>query len=414
MNKLFRNEVLATKKERLWGDVLLTQPFSYKLFSLAIILSVIAIITILLNGEYSRREKVRGYITTDKGVIKIFPTAQGILFQLNIKEGQQIKKGETLAIVNTAKKNSGGDNIPKVIIRELNKQKKLIEHRISQEIELHTIEVDKLKKNIDRYKSEKTIAIYRLGKLQERILILKSQFDKILVLKNKGYLSEQKTSDAKGKLLQLQADIQSVKQGNVSLDNKINNALFELKLAPLKTNRSTVEYKRLLLTLEQQIIETASLDSYSIKSNINGRITSIQSKVGQTVSNSSPIFAILPNDAMFQAELFIPSRAIGFIEPGKEVKIRYDAFPYQRFGLYEGIISNVAESIFLPGELPIPVRLDEPVYRAKVVLSTQYVKAFSKKLSLQSGMLLDADVILEKRTFIEWLLEPLYNLRGSI
>ncbi len=414
MSKLYRKEVLSAKKERLIGKVLLTQPFSYKLLFLAIKLSLVFIIIILLNGEYSRREKVRGYVTTDKGVIKVFPTVSGVLLELNIKEGQQIKKGETLAKIYTAKRNSDGDNLPEIIIRELNKQKALIASKIIQEKELHSLEMDKLNKNIERYKSEKLIASHRFKKLKERNLILKSKYEKLVTLKTKGYISEQNMSDAKSTMLQLEADIQGIEQSNIALDNKLNNALYEHKKLPIKKTRTSDEYKQQLVNLDQQIIEIESRDSYTIKCTVSGRITSIQSKVGQTVSSNKPILAILPDDAIFQVELFIPSRAIGFIKSGKEVKIRYDAFPYQQFGLYEGKISDLAESIFLPGELPIPVQIEEPVYRAKVALTSQYVKAYSKKLTLQSGMILDADIILEKRTFIEWLLEPFYSLRGNI
>jgi len=414
VNNLYRKEVLATKKERLMGEVLLSQPFSYKLLSVAILLSLVLVIIILLNGDYARREKVRGYVTTDKGVIKIFPTMPGTIVGLNLKEGQQIQKGETLAIIHTAKSNSVGDNLSEIIIKELNKQKALVDTKIIQEQQLHSLEIDKLNKNIKRYKSEKLIATQRLVKLREQSLIRKSRYEKLTTLKDKGYIPEQKISEARGNLLQLQASIQAVEQAYVSLDNMLNNALNELRQLPIKSNRTTAEYKSQQANLKQQIIEVKSRDSYSIKSNINGKVTSIQSKNGQTVSTNKPILAILPDGASFQAELFIPSRAIGFIETGKEVKIRYDAFPYQRFGLYEGSISIIAETIFLPGELPVPVTLQEPVYRATVNLDSQYVEAFSKTLSLQSGMLLDADIILEKRSFIEWLLEPLYSLRGSV
>jgi len=74
--KLFRKEVLIARKNQLLGEVLLTQPFSYKLLSTAIIITlvIIVIVIVLTNGEYARREKVRGYITTDKGIIKVYPT----------------------------------------------------------------------------------------------------------------------------------------------------------------------------------------------------------------------------------------------------------------------------------------------------------------------------------------------------
>ncbi len=212
------------------------------------------------------------------------------------------------------------------------------------------------------------------------------------------------------KHLQLKADIQAV----IKLNNMYKQTQSRLLQSPIKARRLMIDNKHQLLDLEQNIIELNSRESYSIKSTINGKVTSIQSKTGQMVTSKHPLLAILPDDAKYQAELFIPSRAIGFIESGKQVMIRYDAFPYQQFGLYQGSISDISGSIFLPGELPVPVILEEPVYRVKVILKSQFVTAFSKQLTLQSGMLLDADIILEKRTFVEWLFEPLFSLKSNI
>jgi hypothetical protein len=45
-----------------------------------------------------------------------------------------------------------------------------------------------------------------------------------------------------------------------------------------------------------------------------------------------------------QAEIYIPSRAIGFVKPGQEVRLLYDAFPYQRFGAYRGRVVAASSS----------------------------------------------------------------------
>jgi membrane fusion protein len=49
---------------------------------------------------------------------------------------------------------------------------------------------------------------------------------------------------------------------------------------------------------------------------------------------------IVPNDSVLQAELFVPTRAIGLVQPGHEVRILYEAFPYQQFGTYSGKVSR--------------------------------------------------------------------------
>ena len=56
----------------------------------------------------------------------------------------------------------------------------------------------------------------------------------------------------------------------------------------------------------------------------------------------------------------------------------------------------------------------EPFYRVVVALRTQTVQAYGKAERLKPGMVLDADILGEKRSLIEWVFEPLYSLKGKL
>ena len=62
--------------------------------------------------------------------------------------------------------------------------------------------------------------------------------------------------------------------------------------------------------------------------------------------------------------------------------------------------------------MQLPITLQEPVYRLRATLTKQQMQAYSQSFELKSGMLFEADIMLEQRTFIEWLLEPIYSLKG--
>ena len=111
------------------------------------------------------------------------------------------------------------------------------------------------------------------------------------------------------------------------------------------------------------------------------------------------------------AELYLPSRAIAFVEPGQLVKLQYDALPYQKFGVAEGNVLRVSSTSLLPQELGVLTQNPEPLYRVEVGLSAQAVEAFGKDIPLQSGMELTADIVLEDRKLMEWLLEPIRSVR---
>jgi membrane fusion protein len=113
----------------------------------------------------------------------------------------------------------------------------------------------------------------------------------------------------------------------------------------------------------------------------------------------------------------VPSRAIGFIEPGDKVLLRYRAFPYQKFGHHTGRVARISRSALSPsdfGALIGNTPQGETFYRVTVKLARQSVMAFGKPEQLKPGMLLDADILGEKRRLIEWVLEPLYSVSGRV
>ena len=181
-------------------------------------------------------------------------------------------------------------------------------------------------------------------------------------------------------------------------------------------NISVLELARADAAARREIVVTAPHD---------GTVTAIYAIAGAYANATVPLLSIVPSDSQLEAHLYGPSRAIGFIEPGQRVLLRYSAFAYQRFGHYEGVVSHISRTAVAPGELPpqiatvssltsaVPGSPTEPIYRITVALRSQHAIAYGQPLALQPGMLLEADVALEKRRLYEWVLDPLFALTGK-
>jgi membrane fusion protein len=132
-------------------------------------------------------------------------------------------------------------------------------------------------------------------------------------------------------------------------------------------------------------------------------------EVGQTLVPGATVAVISAGDSQLEAELFAPSRAAGFIRVGQPVRLMYQAFPFQKFGAGKGQVTAVSRTVLAPSEVAIPgLQFQEPVFRVKVRLERESVAAYGAEVPLQPGMLLNADIVVDRRSLLEWLLDPLY------
>jgi membrane fusion protein len=162
---------------------------------------------------------------------------------------------------------------------------------------------------------------------------------------------------------------------------------------------------------EQRIAEINGRSAYVIRTPVAGRVTTLQARAGQNADPQRLQLEIIPTDSVLQAELFVPSRAIGFVKPGQSVRILYDAFPYQHFGTYRGEIVDVSQTILTGADTGAPFKLNEPAYRVVAALERADIDADGKRIALQPDMLLKADIILERRSLMSWLTRPLQSIR---
>lgn len=138
---------------------------------------------------------------------------------------------------------------------------------------------------------------------------------------------------------------------------------------------------------------------------------------GQTVDTTRPLVSIVPMGARLQAHLVAPSSAVGFVKIGETVLLRYQAYPYQKFGHYRGRVVSISKTALPNNQIDtlghIADGSSQPMYLIIVNLCRQTIEAYGKPQPLQAGMLLQADILQDRRRLYEWALDPLYSLTGK-
>jgi membrane fusion protein len=409
---LFRQEAVDFQRHsREWGQVALLQPLSSKVMTWFIAVTMALIIGFLFLGQYSRKETVVGYLTPTSGTSKIFVPQQGTIRAIHVNEGQEVREGQTLLTVDTDQIAANGLDVNATMLDTLRSQKDLLtaqiaaeEHRIKSERERLTTIIDGLQIEISQLEAQ-------LKTQGERIRVEEEFVASAAELRKQGYMADADFKRRQVVFLEQKQNLNSLNQQLAARQNQLTETRYSLRQLPTVMAGKIQTLRSELATTEQRIVEISGRRAYVIRAPAAGRISMLQATVGQFADPRRLQMEIVPNESVLQAELFVPTRAIGFVQPGQEVRILYEAFPYQQFGTYNGRVLKVSQTILTRSDTFGPIELKEPAYRVTARLDRPDIDAFGKTIPLQADMLLRADIILEKRSLISWLLDPLLSVR---
>jgi membrane fusion protein len=415
VSSLFRPESLNARRDRLSGAVALRQPVRYGLLAIGITGVVIALILFLLFGQYARRQMAVGYIVPTSGVVKLYPRQNGILEALGAVEGAQVATGTVLARISSRRELAGERDTDAQLAAQLRLSVTQAERKIDDELRLAGLEGERLAQQIEAVAADITRLESLLSSGREKLALIESRKTDFERLRSKGFVSDAQYQDQYQSWLEAKSRVEDLHRSLASQQAQQRDLQLQREQLPGRQSSRLADLHRERSELQQRLIEVESRRELAVVAPVSGRVTAIQAKPGQAVTPQLPLLTILPDGAEFEAELFVPSRAIGFVREAQTVFLRYQAFPHQRYGLYEGRVRQVASAILSPQEigaaLPLP---NEPVYRVTVALNAQQVSAYGRQFPLQAGMLLEADIVLDRRPIWQWLLEPVLSLRGRI
>jgi membrane fusion protein len=248
--------------------------------------------------------------------------------------------------------------------------------------------------------------------LQEQVVASNRQiFEQIAKVVDRGFVSRVEFERRRQALIAAEQQLESLKQQRLSKQLESAQAAAQIAVLPIEAARGRGEIRSQQSALEQQRTQIEGERSYVVTAPISGRITAVQTAVGRVATGQTPMLVIVPQGTILRAELYAPTSAIGFVQPGQETRLLFDAFPYQRFGSFAGKVITVSQTVIDPRETDVPIKLENAVYRISVDLSQQQVTGYGKRIPLQSGMTLNATIVLERQSFLDWILTPLNAVR---
>jgi len=413
---LFRQEVIDFQQnERQFGQIGLLKPLSITIMTWSIASFVILGIFLLLVSQYSRKASVDGYLKTSTGTAKIFALQRGTITNVDISEGQDVEKGEPLLTIDTTQISSTGEDVNIAIVDTLVNQKNQLIGQIAAEEQQMVSEQERLTTRINGLKNEITQLEAQIPLQRDRIGLAESLVDSVAQLVRKGVVTDVEYKRRQAEALDQKQGLNTEKQQLAAKLNELTDSQYSLKQLPTVTEGKLQQLRNDISTIVQRITEINGRRAFIIRAPMAGRITALQSSVGKIAEPNQLQLEIVPPNSALSADLFVPSRAIGFVRVGQRVSIRYAAFPFQNFGRYAGTVVAISKNILTSADSPsAPVELKQPAYRVTATLDRQDIDAYGKRVALQAGMLLQGDIILDRRSLMKWVLDPVFSARGQL
>lgn len=411
---LFRSEALEANRNGLQGGVLIATPPSVRLLVFAAVLAAALVVAYGFWGEYTRKAHVSGFLVPTQGLIRVHAPQVGTVIERTVDEGRQVRRGDVLLRVTSERATAHAEGAHAAALAQLERRRDNLRAVIANQTAADRLALDALAARIRSLESELEQAGAQQALQGRRVASAARSLERYGELVKAGFVSEATIQLRQDELLDQQSLLAGHVRGLTALARELDEARAALDSTRMRQPNTLAALEREALEIEQQLAEGEARREVLVTAPADGTITSVLTDVGQRVDPETPLLSILPHGATLEATLLVPTRAAGFIHTGQIVALRYQAFPYQRFGHHEGEVVAIGRAPIQPGEVRLPAMVTEPAYPVTVRIAAQAVYAHGQALALQPGMLLDADVRIDRRRLIEWLFDPVLAIARRV
>lgn len=412
--KLFRQQAIDAQREKLLGEVSLARTAPLWVYTALALVFAFGLMAFSIWGEYARRERVDGFLALDSGAARLIAPQAGTVAEIMAKEGEDVAAGQPLIRLSFERGTASGVTSGELVQREISERIVGLEREKLQVRLLGTQEAEILRRKIDDLQRELAQSDLEIKAQQTRLASSRNEYQRADDLFKDKFYSESKLIEFRNNVLDQQVKLEGLRRQRASVERELSSTRAEVPMVQTKVGSQIDLVKRQMSELQQGRVEEAAKRENVIRAPIAGVLTNIAATRGEAVADEAPLAVVVPKGSGLHAQLLVPTRAIGFVQPGQAVVLRYDAFPFQRFGQYRGTVERVSRTVWSPGEKVGPMTVREPVYRVDVKLDSQDVASGTQTLALRPGMSVNADILQEKRKVWEWVFEPILSLKERL
>lgn len=374
---------------------------------------VAVVLAWMIAGTYTRRERVQGYIVPQEGLVRLRSKAAGEIEAIYVREGSNVAPGQPLVSVDYERYSKGMDGVTKSVgsslLEQLTSIVAEVENTKSQAVldeQDLRIQILRLEDQINQ--TEDQISVVKEDSEQQTELLLR-----IDTLSERQYISALEVQRQRSLASSARANLSRLMSEKAAQLKQLQELKGRLSRHPSEVLSKIAQLEQQIARVQADIARNDADGSVVIRARSHGIVTGILVQTGQSVPAGHPLLTIVPESSKMEVELLVPSSAVGFLEVEQPVSLQYKAFPYQKFGVHYGSVRSISRRALTADELADTSgirNIDQPMYRVRIGEIEQEVQG----RSIRAGMLVDADLLLERRRIIEWVFSPAYAVKKRI
>lgn len=417
---MFRKEAIDNQTMKWRGRALLLPGIPFWVISGVSIFFIVAFLIFVIGGTYTRRVNVTGEITTYPRAANIYSSVQGFVVKQFVTEGQVIHIGDPLYKIDVSKSTGSG------VVSE--NQRKDIDSQLARIAQI-IVRLESSKQNtldmLEKQKTQYTAAFQRstdiIQRAQEGLRIMKENMENYRHYQSRGLINKDQLASQVALYYQQQNNMLGLSGQNEQNALQITALESQIQTQAAEFDNQIYQMELQRYELQKELVNIDASGAIIVRALADGRVDSLSVTVGQMVNAGDSLLQLIPQHIdHYSLVIWVPNDAIPYIAVGDHVNIRYEAFPAEKFGQFEGLVSVISkapasqqEMLTYQGAPKAALNTSLPYYKVIIRPVKQTIVYGGKHLSLENGIKAQSTLFLEKRKIYQWMLSPVYDMKHS-
>lgn len=391
---LFRPEAMRQSE---YGDALAFSVPRWRVLGMLAAGTLVPIALFGLVADFDRVATVRGVVTPASGVSRLVAPQPGIVTAVLVRQGDQLRRGEPMLRIASTALLPSGTAASAARLAAYGRQQQIAREDMGVEARRAEAERARLSDQMAQLATSARSLDAQAALQRERIASNELRLRNLAPLRERGYVSVVAYQQQEETVLTLRQQLAELEQRRAAAGHELGQLRLRSAELDAESRRVTLQSAAALAELERGAADAQSDAEILLAAPVAGKVAALHVLPGRSVAAAEELATMVQGDAL-EVTLLVPSSAVGALRPGQSVVLRYDAFPYQRYGVGRGLVKNIAATVSpTPRDGAAP-----PAYRVRVALARN-----GAPFALRPDMSLSASIVIERRSLLDWLLAPL-------